>query len=222
MATSQKMPKKSSLLTRFAKTAGKTVVGIALAYTGYIGAFYTGRGEPLTKGETQLVQSIFGDQLDASKLRKHFKDAGDFTHVMRSKRGTVMPFTNHIDFFGPTVRSDDFSTDSIKRFGIFLHEVVHTWQNQHLKVSFKNFRQYAYTLQQDSKFSDFGTEQQGDILEDYAMRWLHKDGEKFAKPENATRDTMLIKVVEDQFPQAKITRLQLQQTRNTQQKTLKV
>ena len=94
MATSQKMPKKSSLLTRFAKTAGKTVVGIALAYTGYIGAFYTGRGEPLTKGETQLVQSIFGDQLDASKLRKHFKDAGDFTHVMRSKRGTVMPFTN--------------------------------------------------------------------------------------------------------------------------------
>ncbi len=72
---------------RLAKAFTKAVLGTALVavlgYAGFIQTVYSG-GEKLTPGERQAVEQIFGDQVDAAKIRKHFKDASHWTHVMKA------------------------------------------------------------------------------------------------------------------------------------------
>ncbi|MEZ0260581.1 MAG: hypothetical protein ACAH80_06195 [Alphaproteobacteria bacterium] len=196
---------KKSLIRKFATAAAKTVAVAALAYGAWFGAFYAGRGETLTKGETQAVEGIFGDQLDASMIRKHFRNQSSVTHVMGNTRGMVMPPFSHIDFFGPDAQSKDYSKEGIGKFGLFMHEVTHTWQGQNLKFSTKAFRRYDYDymLRPTSQFRDFGTEQQAEIVENYAERWIHRDG--IIEPRTA-KDTLVMNVVERQFPRAKATR----------------
>lgn len=214
--TERKPKKKTSLARKFMKAVLGTVAGAALAYGAWFGAFYAGRGEKLTAGETQVVESIFGDQLDASKIRKHFKEENHFTHVLKDKRGVVPPPFSHIDFFGRENWSADFSREDKNDFGFFLHEVTHTWQGQNLKFSMKNPGVYDYAIPDTlAKFSDFGTEQQADIIEDYAKRWIHAEGVKEAR---TAQDTLLMKVVERQFPRAAYTRDSLARARA---KTLK-
>lgn len=196
--------RKRSLIRTFARVAAKTLAVAALAYGAWFGAFYAGRGDALTTGEKQTVESIFGDQLDASKIRKHFKEESHFTHVLKNKRGVVLPPFSHIDFFGRGNWSQDFSRESRDQFGFFLHEVTHTWQGQNFKFSAKNFGIYEYAIPDTlAKFSDFGTEQQAEIIEDYSKRWIHS--ESVTQPRTAN-DTLLMKVVERQFPRAAQTR----------------
>lgn len=198
------------------KAAARTVAVAALAYGAWFGVFYAGRGDTLTAGEKQTVESIFGDQLDASKIRKHFKEESHFTHVLKNKRGVVLPPFSHIDFFGRENWSADFSKESKDQFGFFLHEVRHTWQGQNMKFNIKNFGVYEYTIPDTlAKFTNFGTEQQADIIEDYSKRWIHAEGA--AEPRTAN-DTLLMKVVERQFPRAAHTRDSLA---NVRAKTLK-
>jgi hypothetical protein len=196
---------KGSLIRRFAKAAAKTVAIAALAYGAWFGTFYAGRGEKLTADETKTVESIFGDQLDASRIRKHFRDNSSVTHVMGNTRGMVMPPFSHIDFFGEAAYSNDFSREGQDKFGLFLHEVTHTWQGQNLKFSTKAFRRYDYDYKMNgaSNFADFGTEQQAEIVENYAQRWIHPDGMKEAR---TAHDTLVMKVIEKQFPRAAHTR----------------
>lgn len=205
--------RKISIAGKFARAALRAATGLSLFYGLYLGAFYAGRGERLTKGETELVTGIFGDEADPSKIRKHFKKSGNVTHVLRDKAGTVMPPLSHIDFFGEEHWSRDYSREDARKYGLFIHEATHTWQNQNFVWPFKAFRVYDFALNENSRFNDFGAEQQAEIIEAYALRWLHRDGEKNAKPENAARDALLIKVVEERFPQAKATRLKLAQPR---------
>ncbi len=191
---------------KLAKAFTKAVVGTALVatlgYAGFIQTVYSG-GDKLTPGEQQAVEQIFGDQVDATKIRKHFKDASHWTHFMKGKRGTVMPFTHQVDFFGNDIKSADYSREDAYKYGFFLHEMTHIWQGTHLKYPLKNFGQYEFTLTKDSKFSDFGLEQQGEIIEAYAKAWHHPEGRKLARTE---ADEFLKKTVEVQFPQAKVTR----------------
>lgn len=191
---------------RLAKAFTKAVLGTALVvtvgYAGFIETAYSG-GEKLTPGERQAVEQIFGDQVDATKIRKHFKDASHWTHFMKGKQGTVMPFTHQVDFFGDNIKSADYSAEGPYKFGFFLHEMTHIWQGTNIKYPLKNFGQYEFTLTRDSKFSDFGLEQQGEIIEAYAKAWHHPQGRKVAKTE---ADEFLKKVVEEKFPQAKVTR----------------
>lgn len=193
---------------------GVAAVTVAPLYGAFLAAFYPGRGQKLTPGEKQFVESIFGDRIKADKIRKHFKKPSHPTHLLRGKRGTVLPPTSHIDFFGAPVWSKDYSREDIKLFGFFIHEVTHVWQNQNRAWKLHDLRNYEYTLKEDSKFTDFGPEQQAEIIEAYAMRWLHRDGQTLAKPETATHDARLIDVVETQFPRARETRLQLDAARN--------
>ena len=192
---------------KLAKAFTKAVVGTALVatlgYAGFIQTAYNGKGEKLTPGEKQAVEQIFGDQVDAGKIRKHFKDASHWTHVMKSKQGTVMPFTHHVDFFGDNIKSADYSAEGAYKYGFFLHEMTHIWQGVNVKYPLKNFGQYEFTLTKDSKFSDFGLEQQGEIIEAYARTWHHHEGRQKVKTE---ADGFLRNVVEEKFPQAKLTR----------------
>lgn len=204
-------PRKKSLMRSFRKAVLGLLLTATLGYSALL-ASYTGKGEALTKGETELVEGIFGDEVNTSKIRKHFKNNGHITHVLPSKTGTVLPPHSHIDFFGPYARSDDFSCDSTSATGLFIHEVTHVWQNQNMAWSLDKLhkcRTYDYTLKPASTFRDFGVEQQASIIEDYVEAWIHKDS-RAQKGEAMTRnDSLLLKVVETRFPTAKKTRLSL-------------
>ncbi|TAL30298.1 MAG: hypothetical protein EPN97_12810 [Alphaproteobacteria bacterium] len=201
--------RKKSLLKTFARAVAGLTLGCALAYGGFVGVFYAGRGDKLTEGESNLVTSIFGDEVDASKIRKHFKDDNHITHLFGSKTGTVLPFLNHIDIFGPYGRSPDYAREGEVLYGLFVHESTHVWQNQNWAWTTKAMRVYEYELKPESKFSDFGGEQQASIIENYAQRFLHPQGRKDATAETAAFDAMLQKVVEERFPRAKETRMAL-------------
>ncbi|HYD19349.1 MAG TPA: hypothetical protein VEF76_12810 [Patescibacteria group bacterium] len=198
-------------LGKLAKIFTKAVVGISLtatlSYAGFVEGAYNGKGEKLTPAEKQVVEQIFGDEVDAGKIRKHFKENSHWTHFLKSKQGTVMPFTHHVDFFGENIRSADYGRDDAYKYGFFLHEMTHIWQGANLKYPLKNFGEYEYKLTPESKFSDFGIEQQGEIIEAYAKAWHHPEGRR--QPKTAA-DRLLIHVVETRFPQARITRQRLE------------
>jgi hypothetical protein len=198
---------KKSLIRTFAKAAGGAVLGVALTYGAFVGVFYAGRGDPLTQGEQQMVTDIFGDEINATSIRKHFKDKGHITHLLPAKDGTVLPFISHIDIFGDDVASKDYSAEDPRLYGFFAHEATHCWQNQNHAWKLHDIGVYEFTLKQGDRFGDFGGEQQAEIIEAYAMRYLHPDGAKNASPENAGFDSLLMQVVEERFPKARETRL---------------
>jgi hypothetical protein len=201
--------RKKSLVKAFAKAVGALALTVALGYGAFVGVFYAGRGERLTDGEAKIVKSIFGNEIDASKMCKHFKDNSDFTHFMPRTDGTVLPFISHIDFFGKDAVSSDFSSADPRLYGLFVHESTHVWQNQSWSWSAKKAGVYEYTLTPGARFADFGMEQQADIIRDYALRFLNAEGRRNATAATAEQDSMLQKVVEDRFPAAKATRLGL-------------
>ncbi|HYD19350.1 MAG TPA: hypothetical protein VEF76_12815 [Patescibacteria group bacterium] len=191
------------LAKTFAIAAGGLLMAGGVAYLGVHEAAYAGRGEKLTAGETQAVHQIFGDQVDASKIRKHFKEQDDWTHFFPWVQGTVLPPFSHIDFFTPGAWSKDYSQDRRSQYGFFLHEVTHVWQGQHMRFSHHAIGRYDYALLPGARFGQFGTEQQAQLIEHYAERWIHPEGRRLAKSDD---DRILRDVVESQFPQAKITR----------------
>lgn len=204
-------PRTKSLMRIFRKAALGFLLTATLGYSALL-ASYKGTGETLTKGETALVEGIFGNEIDASKIRKHFKNKGHITHVLPSKTGTVLPPHSHIDFFGAAARSDDFSCDSVYETGLFIHEVTHVWQNQNMVWSLDKLhkcRTYDYTLKPTSTFRDFAVEQQASIIEDYVETWIHKDSPAMRGETLVRRDSLLLNVVEARFPKAKKTRLSL-------------
>lgn len=201
--------RKKSLFRIFGKAVAGLTLGASILYGGFVGVFYAGRGDRLTEGEAALVTSIFGDEIDASKIRKHFKNDNHITHLFSSKAGTVLPLISHIDIFGPYVSSKDYSREGENLYGFFAHEATHVWQNQNWAWTTKAMRVYEYELKPESKFSDFGGEQQAEIIEAYAQRFLHPQGRRDATADTAAFDAMLQKVVEDRFPQAQKTRAAL-------------
>lgn len=192
---------------KLAKIFAKAVAGVLLtggvAYAGLHGIAYAGKGEPLTPGEAQAVHQIFGDQVDTDRIRKHFKEQDDPTHFFRKYQGTVLPPFSHIDFFTPSAWSEDYSKDRRSMYGFFLHEATHVWQGQHFRFSHHAVGRYDYQLIPGARFGQFGTEQQAELVEHYAERWIHPDGRRLAKTDE---DRILRDVVERQFPQARITR----------------
>ncbi len=194
----------------------KAVLGIAafvtFAYGSYYQAFYAGRGDRLTTGEAAAVTEIFGGQVNTTSIRKHFKDDDHFTHLFRWAQGTVLPPFSHIDFFGEWVRSPDFSKSDRQHFGFFMHEVTHTWQGQNWRFSSHEVGRYDYDhrLNAQSRFRDFGTEQQAELVEAYAEAFIHPDGAQMPR----TPQLMQVqRVVEEQFPQARVTRERLERER---------
>lgn len=160
-------------------------------------------GTPLTVGEIALVKGIFGDEIETGCIRKYFS--------AKEKPGTIAGYIipaqtfgeDSIKFYGSQYHAPDYSkTSDIFNFGTFIHEMTHIWQNQQ-KVPAKVFdasSPYQYILTPHSMFDDFGWEQQARIIEDYARQNLHANPAAQSGP-------LLQKVVEDRFPQARLTRL---------------
>lgn len=211
--------RKGSLIKAFAKAAVKIaaflVLSASVAYAGWYGGNYAGRGEKLTAGEAQMVHQVFGSEINPSKLRKHFRAENDITHcVAPGAGGMVLPPFSHMDFYGPRLWSQDYSKDSEYKFGFFMHEATHTWQGQNLAFSLRDFGVYSYTLDALSNWRDFGVEQQADIIEDYSKRWLYPRNVQ-AHAHHTREEAMLARVVENRFPEARRTRLALEGNKPT-------
>ena len=230
--------KRSAQIDKIAKvllfTCGTTFAG----FIGFIGVEYASaqrlgninhplaataplENVPLTIGEQKLARSLFGNEIDYSKLHKNFnkgasnstKDTHDHVNAVASVGSTT-----GIDFWQTKTHSSDYSLEKPYIFGVFMHEMTHILQFQKGTVESKYCKTYPYTLTATSKFDDFCIEQQASIIGDYAMRYLHPDKTTPYRLENygtinkvfrihdAESDALLAKTVEDRFPQAKITR----------------
>lgn len=182
---------------------------------------------PLTAGETALVQSVFGEDFKTTDLRKYYHNrlplravlsgsyGAAYVHKPRISRG------NALHMVEPDLHVADFSTAGDLEKSVFMHEMTHIWQQRTGGVT--RCRTYDYTLTPDSRFDDFCTEQQGDIIGHYTQRFLSADiralyvmvvnnGKMMPHEENLRR------VVEDRFPAA--TRARLAHEEETRQQAL--
>lgn len=180
-------------------------ISLALPY-----CFDTIGSAPLTSDETSLVTNIFGDRIASAPLRKVFgKCLARGTMEMQVQWQSKTTF--HV--CDPAYWSADYAKESAPaKFGAFVHEITHVWQNQHNeKVHSGRCQTYLYTLTADAKFREYCSEQQGAIMEDYSQRFLHPGHKPTyyvrSSPEN---DAMLAVLVENQFPQARALRMSLE------------
>ncbi|WMY76503.1 type IV secretion protein Rhs [Buttiauxella selenatireducens] len=128
----------------------------------------------LTPGEIALANSLYGFSIYYNRVWIH--------------REGYLPMNLQPDDIGMTPDGemwfrgkyeDDFSMprrwDSVEQRHLFLHEMMHVWQNQHgmwvrTRGLFSRFVDYSYSLDKDN-LSDYGMEQQASIVSDY---WLLK------------------------------------------------
>lgn len=164
---------------------------------------------PLTKGEADFAHGIFGDEINTDIIRK-------ILLLMKSQDGTAAAVagTRAIMFYEPENYSDDFSKEEYPwKVEVFAHELTHIWQHQNgLKYTPKGFKSnfYNYDLNSSSLFTEYYNEQQASIVQEYALRFLMSDMMDL----NCLNDDVLLqKIVEDQFPQARITRLAVEAKR---------
>jgi len=170
----------------------------------------------LTAGEVALVQSIFGAAVNTAIVTKNFyPPSSDYYNpdAPKEKIAAVNDKRNII-FYGPDCLSDDYSKGGVIVYGTFVHEMTHIWQRQAipgLRLLFMSCHTYDYALDSRSRFSDFCIEQQGVIIEDYALRFLHPSHASLRIKNTPENDALLKKVVEEQFPAARETRLALEE-----------
>lgn len=119
----------------------------------------------LTAGEIDLARSVFGDAVDYARVR-----------LVKGKwwplqpQDAAMAPMGHI-YFHPRNGgwSDDFSKEPPSRQGFFIHEMTHVWQAQskgrfYLILMRHPFCRYSYALKPGKKFTDYGLEQQAEIV----------------------------------------------------------
>lgn len=179
----------------------------------------------LTQGETDLVQSVFKNEIDTAFIENRF-----YSHY-KPMPGGNRPADVHamdrknINYYGRVYQSDDYSRETdLYNYGLFMHEMTHMWQKQGLLFYIANCETYKYTLTPESRFGDFCTEQQASLVEDYSRRMLHPTQGPtrmhigsfgYAVMDTPETDALLQKVVEDKFPQARVTRLALEEKRKS-------
>lgn len=176
---------------------------------------------PLTDGEKSFVASIFGNEIDTRRVKKYF------TSKKKKKVSAETFGSRKIKFYNSVNPSADLSqAGDVFPYLLLIHEMTHVWQAQHkLRKSYTILRHptlsYDYTLSPNSRFGDFGLEQQASIIEDYATAVLYHGPRKNLRPSGLYAPafgprtalqslSLLQKVVEDQFPEARKTRLTLE------------
>lgn len=128
----------------------------------YLAPMYS---RPLTPGEIELAQTIFGDAIEYPKVRLvkgkwwplHPRNAG------MAPMGSI--------YFHPEGGgwSGDFSREPLSRQGFFIHEMTHVWQAQkggrfYLPLMRHPFCRYRYKLKPGKRFERYGLEQQAEIV----------------------------------------------------------
>ena len=130
-----------------------------------LGGCEPGGERGLTAGEVELVRSMFGSAINPEgvliKRRKWFP-------FQPSK--VVMAPCGHVHFHpdGPDY-APDFANAPLAAQGLFIHEMVHVWQAQtkgrfYLPLLRHPFCRYGYKLRPGKGLSDYGIEQQAEIV----------------------------------------------------------
>lgn len=124
-----------------------------------------GGERPLTVGEIALVQSVFEDEVDCSKVRVRRRRWFPFqpAHVVMAPCGHM-----HFHPTSPSYR-EDFAAAEMSLQGLFVHEMTHVWQAQHkgryyLPLLRHPFCRYDYVLKPGQAFHRYGIEQQAEIV----------------------------------------------------------
>lgn len=175
-------------------------------------------GVPLTEGEIVFIKSIFGKKIDEKVLRRQKKI---FSPKARpDARAVTLWFGKGIKFYGPSLYEADYSqAKDPDNQDTFIHESTHVLQHQRkLQFPFRrvygSYEGYDYKLSAQSRFKDFGLEQQAEIIKHYAGRFLYHHDRLVARfivdGNMVENDLLLQKVVEDEFPEARKTRLGLE------------
>ncbi len=133
-------------------------------------------GRPFTNRERTLAQSIFRDALDYDQVRIHNRKWWWF----QPSQITMAP-DGHL-WFHPKGKlfCDDFCERNIRLQGLFIHELVHVWQHQQgifLPLKRHPFCRYDYALKPGWKLSQYGIEQQAEIVRHI---FLLRNGERVA------------------------------------------
>lgn len=120
---------------------------------------------PLTPGEVALARSVFGAAIDYGQVtvqrRKFFP---------LQPRGVTMAPMGHLHFHPQAAHyCDDFAAADIDSQGHFIHEMAHVWQAQtlgrwHLVLRRHPWCRYDYTLKPGWALSEYGLEQQAEIV----------------------------------------------------------
>lgn len=127
-------------------------------------------GEPrisrlLTRAEREIAGSIFGKAIDYDAVRIHHRRWWPF-----QPRNTVMAPCGHLHVpANSDLWQEDYGTGPAALQGLFLHEMTHVWQSQlrgkyYLPLMRHPFCRYRYTLEDGLAFTDYGLEQQGEIV----------------------------------------------------------
>jgi hypothetical protein len=119
----------------------------------------------LTPGEVELARSTFGNAIDYWRVRL-FKGKWWPFHPRRTAMAPMGDIWFHPDGGG---WSGDFSSEPLNRQAFFMHEMTHVWQAQkrgryYLTLMRHPFCHYDYRLQPGKPFSDYGIEQQAEIV----------------------------------------------------------
>lgn len=133
---------------------------------------------PLSKGEIQISQRVFGNLIDYSQVL-----IMNHPYLPWQPVGILMAPNGHIhmkdaDFF------EDFSQENLSNQALFIHEMAHIYQHQkHINVllkgailqialyaSYGKYNPYKYTLENHKKYEDYNIEQQGDIARDIFLK----------------------------------------------------
>jgi hypothetical protein len=209
MSSDKSLKKKLSSL--FKKVALATALTVGLSGDNAPAVAGPTSVTPLAKNEIALVQSIFGNEINTAIIRKNFYTEHHDDNPGDSKETVAtVNDTKNIKFYGKEYQSFDYSHEGTINYGTFIHEMTHIWQRQKipgLTLLMMSCHTYDYTLDSNSRFSDFCIEQQGVLIEDYALRFLHRSHTSFHIKNTPENDALLKKVVEDQFPEARKTRL---------------
>ena len=166
----------------------------------------------LTEQECQLTHTIFGDEIDCAKIKKHFSP---------QSRADVSARTvgwHDIVFYGENQYSPDFSQEKkVFNYGLFVHEMTHVWQMKHWFSQTKLYCEntYRYDHAPGRRFESYCSEQQASLVEDYARRFLYpvavssNSYKSFHKEDTAQSDRFLMEVVEGKFPRLRAERLRV-------------
>lgn len=152
-------------------------------------AFTKSAGRSLTTGEVNFARALFGDQIDYDAVRVFARSI---------KQGTASVIGNMMFFSEDEKNVNDLtSVDGVggieyaKTVSLFMHEMVHIWQNQNKTHDWKQqfamkwqsliLRRdvYKYDLRDDQDFRQMGIEQQASCVEDFilasALKTLSQD-----------------------------------------------
>ena len=128
----------------------------------------------LTPGEIAICRSVFGDAVDYGRVQLVKRKWWPF----QPRNSAMAPMGNI--YFHPEggAWSDDFSRESVRRQGFFIHEMTHVWQTQtkgrfYLPLMRHPFCRYSYRFEPGKPFNRYGLEQQAEIV---AHRFLADRG----------------------------------------------